>query len=926
MTLLEHPTTTTRDHVDGAVRAVVDRLADRFGRFHEGRLRAAATTLDARIRRSTARLDTARVLHDLLDGLADDLDAIAIRALITAFRESGQAHAEFADRIGSDDVADAIQDSAPELRRLLDLRTDRGVRHAIEVLDHLDADRALLEDRLGLRGTIVSVATGRGDKHDGGRSVTIVRAEDGTGVVHKPAPVEQGLLLGEIARAADPDGSVFGPVIADAIAGRAEDGTVRPHSWQPFVDHDDLPDAASVERWFERYGAVVALAAATGATDLHFENVVATAEGPVLVDVETVTSAWTPPRPDTSAHAALSERIDHSVLHSMLLPTRFLGSAVGADISGLRSAATASTAMPGFAVVDAGLDTMRFDDTDVVVPVAANAVTLGGHPVDARDHLPALVAGYRRGRSALLDAADRIDAVLEDAVPEEVRQVVRPTYVYARFVDASTHPAYLGSVDDRRALFERLPARFRTVRDDAAERLHALEVAALVELDVPSLHLGRDSTTLHARMDGTDVAVPDAVHLDLAATLRAWMADFRARDARREESDIVLALAAAADDAWESHDRPPLALGPDGEHVALTRSADGTSATWLSTVMLGTGLRLAPVNLTLFEGGGQLVALAEAAAHDRGPLTTDDVTRVLRGAVVHGVPAEPEVWHLSPYTGALADSVTLVELAARGHDDPRRTALPGAFAAPFLAAAEVTDLDHLNGLGGYLRALRVHAASTVGVDGPAVGRALDDLFARRGSALAEPDPDGGLAHGTAGRVLAIADAAAIAGRHRRAEQFVLDALHRWDELVVRSAGLRDGRARSSWCKGAAGTVFAHEQAMRAVGSSTQEVLAAIRPELDLLLATPLPAVGEDVDASFCHGVAGTVAVLRDLGTRLGLPELTRAAGRLVDRTSSARPRGGLRRAPEVDTFFLGSSSWTAVRDDVTLPLLLGGIA
>jgi hypothetical protein len=924
--MLVNPQAITADvDVEGAVDAAVARLDRRFGSFHRRRLRSAADALAVPLASSPLDLDVPAVLRSLLDGIADDLDAIAIRALITELRGSGRTYRAVAADLGRPGPADALEDRAPELRRLLDLRLARDLAHALDVLADLEADLPLLAKRFGLRAGIVAIETGRGDTHDGGRSVSIVVDADGSRVVHKPAPSDQGRLLHDLARAADPAGSVFGPVVTDAVTVPSPRGA-RAHAWQRFVRQDDLPDDDAARTWFARYGALVALAAATGATDLHFENVVATLDGPIVVDVETVTSAWTPSPETASAHAALSTRIDRSVLHSMLLPTRFLGSPVAADISGLRSEATAATAMPGYSVVDEGRDTMRFDDADVVIPVAANSVTVRGRHVDPRDHVAALVAGHRRGRRALVAAADRVRHVLVRSVPDEVRQVVRPTFVYARFLEASTHPAYLGSLEDRRDLLGRLPARFRTVRDAAAAALTAVELTAMLDLDVPSFHLRPGSTALHARQHGEDVRVADAVHQDLRATLLAWFEDFLARDGDREEADIVLALAAASDDAWDAPPHADRGGAATPSVPALSLSSDGTGATWLSTVMIGTGLRLAPVALPLFEGGGQLIALAAEAGSAAGALSRADVGRVLHGAVVHAVPPTPEPWHVSPYTGPLSDLVTLAELGSRGWDDPRRTTLPGALLAPLLAGADIAALDHLNGIGGFLRAVRAYGPLVEGIDPAAVAAALDQLVADRSDALAAPAEDGGLAHGVAGRALALADASVIAGGHRPAEDLVRHLLARWDELVVRTAAIRDGRSRSSWCKGAAGTAFAHEQALRALGAGRRQILDALGPELDTLRATPLPDPEEVVDVSFCHGVAGTVAVLRDLGARLDRPDLASAAAGLVSATRGARHRGGLGRAPGITTFFLGSSSWDAVERDLPLPRLLGGVA
>lgn len=921
---MTHPHDGPDDTVVPAVERAVGGLTHRFGAFHRPRLHAAATAMHDRLAATTIDVDVPLVLDSLLAGLADDLDAIAVRALITSFRASGESYEAFHTRRRAGGASALIESGRPELVRLLDLTVRRTVRHAVEVIDDLEAEAGELGARLGLSGTVDAIVLGRGDKHDGGRSAAFVSTVEGGRVVHKPTAADQGRMLRELAEAADPTGVVFGPVTPDVwtVPGGP---SRRTHSWQRFVVHEDLLSPGAVARWYHRYGALTALAASVGATDLHFENLVATRDGPVVIDVETVSSVRPRTDPAASAHAALGERIHRSVLHSMLLPTRFAGSRMSADISGLRSAATAAAAVPGFAVVDAGLDSMRFDDTDITLPTAPNAVTCGGVDVDARNHLSDIVAGYRRGRAALVAVADRFDEILARALPDTVRQVVRPTYVYARFLDASTHPVYLGSIDDRRELLSRLPARYRSIAPEAADRLHAAEVASLLDLDVPSFQLCRGHTAIGVLGDGEVAEIPDAVERDLAATVRAWFDDFLRRDGERDTADIALALTTAADDVWQSDRRPDRGFTTPPRRPTLTWSMDGTTATWLSAVMIGAGLRLAPVNLTLFEGGGQLVAISESAGTAEAVLGPAEIDAVVRGAVVHRLPASPPVWQLSPYTGPVSELVVLLELAARGRAVPIEVTLPGQHAAPTLSHATMADLDHLNGLGGYFRALRVYAEAARAVDPEALGSALDRFLAAHASALRDGGDDVGLAHGSAGRLLAVADAMVLAGGHRSARSLLEHGVRRWRSRIVHGVGLKDERARSSWCKGAAGTVFAHEQILRALGADRASILSAVEPELDILLAAGPVAPDADVDASLCHGVAGTAAVLGDLGVRLDVPELRGQARDLVERAGRGRPRAGLRRAPELDTFFLGSSGWDVVRAGGTLPRLLGGV-
>ncbi|WIE65093.1 DUF4135 domain-containing protein [Curtobacterium sp. MCLR17_036] len=913
MTVLLIPVTHVDDpDVDRMVDEVVSAGADRFGEFHRRRLRAVGAQLLVGLRASGADIDVRSVLEGLLADIARDLDGIAVRTLITEFREHGGTFSDFAASLKQTSAVRAVEERAPELARLLDLTVERDVRAALEVVDAVRQDQDALRG-LGVVGSVRSIRFGSADKHAGGRSVSIVTDTSGNRVVHKPAVADQDRLLRGVLELADPDGVVFGPVVAPATLHR----TGRPHTWQRFVSHDDLPDPDAVDRWFTRYGALVSLAHALGSTDLHFENLIATADGPVVVDVETVSSMLAPAATDVSAHEALRDHIDRSVLHSMLLPTRFAGSRLGSDISGLRSAATARTAMTGFDVVDAGTDHIRFDDTTSSVPLAANRVTSQGREVDARDHTAAIQRGYRRGRAALVAAAPAIAAALEDLVPSTVRQVLRPTYVYVRFLEASTHPNYLRGTDQRRALFERLPVRFRSATDTAAPELHRAEVDALVDLDVPAFDIEARSTGMQVR--GTGRRVSGAAWTDLVSTVQEWFDGFLSADPDDAVRLIELALVSAADDVWDVPTAPPRGE-PSLVPPATICSSDGRTATRLTVTALGDGLRLTPIGLSLFEGGGELLVEAATAPGE-------EIDALVGGAVVHVLP-DPDViepWHLSVYTGILADTVTLIELQQRGRRVPSVPVLPASLAPEALRSASPPDLDHLNGLGGYLRALRVHADHVDGLDRDALGRVLSDRLAAWGSSLLEhPEGDVGLAHGIAGRILAVADAAVLAGWPHGTRARVEALVSSWREVVLDGSAMRDRRTRRAWCKGVAGTAFAHEQVLRSLDRDRDAIVAELGPELELLRSVSPTVAGEDVDVSLCHGVAGTAAVLAGLGERLALPDLTDHADRLVRAARSGVPRSGLLGAPRLDSFFLGAAGWRAVRDGLPLPALLGG--
>jgi len=60
------------------------------------------------------------------------------------------------------------------------------------------------------------------------------------------------------------------------------------YGWAEFVAPSSLPDEGAAQAYFGAAGGLLAVAWLLGARDLHMDNVVATAAGPVVVDAEAV--------------------------------------------------------------------------------------------------------------------------------------------------------------------------------------------------------------------------------------------------------------------------------------------------------------------------------------------------------------------------------------------------------------------------------------------------------------------------------------------------------------------------------------------------------------------------------------------------------------------------------------------------------------
>ena len=133
-----------------------------------------------------------------------------------------------------------------------------------------------------------------------------------------------------------------------------------------FIPALPCQEEAERGRFYRRQGSLLALLYVLGGNDIHAENLIASGEYPVLVDLETLLQPGLPRDVSalTQAEADAAAAARSSVLAAGLLPRRVPGVAGGApvDLSGLGYMPGQLTPLPVPVVRDAGTDTDAYDD------------------------------------------------------------------------------------------------------------------------------------------------------------------------------------------------------------------------------------------------------------------------------------------------------------------------------------------------------------------------------------------------------------------------------------------------------------------------------------------------------------------------------------------------------------------------------------
>ena len=327
----------------------------------------------------------------------------------------------------------------PVLAQLWILASGQWRDYIVEILKRVRKDADTISHCFFERrpvGLIRNMRPGLSDPHQGGRSVTLLEFDSGK-LIYKPRSGRNEARWFELLASMNRHG--FAPKF------RTVSLLERPsYFWMEFVETASCRGKASVRRFYERLGGMIAGAYLLKAVDCHRENVIAAGEYPVLVDVDAL---W---------HVSPLTRTQS--LENVLYRTGFFPN------SRRRSLQSRSSVL-GWSIV--GNHLARID----------------GRPVMASDYEKEMVRGFSRGWQCLVGTASRRAAFkkrLDQIRRRPRRWIYLATQKYAAIRKASVMPAALRSEAARVALIERLcsrPSVRRAVSDG--------EIKALLKLDLP---------------------------------------------------------------------------------------------------------------------------------------------------------------------------------------------------------------------------------------------------------------------------------------------------------------------------------------------------------------------------------------------------------------------------------------------------------
>jgi len=285
-------------------------------------------------------------------------------------------------------------DSRPVLLRLVAIIVRQWIETTWELIQRLDTDLPAIRECFAEPAqsndhiVVTQIHGSLSDRHNGGRSVRLLRLSNGSQILYKPKDLRLDAAWENMV---DRLNHAEPPVSLKAVRVLARDG----YGWTEFIDHFECSEHSDFTVFFRRAGAWLCLFHLFVGTDMHEQNMLAAGDHPVPIDLEMLLQSLAPAEvdtlPETQAASLAGQRIIESVTMTGLLPNYWRtpeNTLVGSG--GLNNIRAVYTEISWENINTDAMRPIRTDKKDD----AKNLPSIKGEEARLADHVDALVTGF----------------------------------------------------------------------------------------------------------------------------------------------------------------------------------------------------------------------------------------------------------------------------------------------------------------------------------------------------------------------------------------------------------------------------------------------------------------------------------------------------------------------------------------------------
>lgn len=381
----------------------------------------------------------------------------------------------------------------PVLQGKIRETVENAVSYYAEVIEWFVKDRKNICEKLCQDARRITKISGNfSDVHNHGKQVLKVSLDNGREILFKPRSMENEQVCHEMLQwLGEKTGikQMSYPFLSYSN-----------HSWSTIVEYKHCKTEKQLENYYMRLGVQLFLFYVIGTKDLHYENIIASGEYPVVIDLETLVNIRYN-RNRKTANEEIGYLLSQSVLYTGLLPFYYWNSeGKGIDISGMSGDGGQQYPFKVPRIIEAGTSNMRVEYEYPVSGKTQNRAMLNGEFYAPFLFKDLFLKGFTCAYKAAIDYGEEFHHLIENLQKTKSRYLVLDTQKYSMMLSSSWHPSLLVKEENRRKFFDLL-WEGRTDRD---KEIVESEMESLARGDIPSFYYALNSRSLFTD-DGKEI-------------------------------------------------------------------------------------------------------------------------------------------------------------------------------------------------------------------------------------------------------------------------------------------------------------------------------------------------------------------------------------------------------------------------------------
>jgi type 2 lantibiotic biosynthesis protein LanM len=323
-----------------------------------------------------------------------------------------------------------------QLFKLINNRLDYWSQNALEIFFHLNKDYKALCVFLNSEELSLINIKFLGDKHSFGKAVAMLEFDSNIKIMFKPRSLSVDEKFIELINYFN-DSSI-NKIKYPKVLNR------NGYGWMEYIPHKGCIDKSELITYYTQIGILQCILYILNAEDIHYDNIIAHGENPVLIDLECFFGTH-------YNEVILKDKLYSSICKTLLLPTKLTAGSKSIWIGGTNEIGGQETFIDNELINDKNqiIREPGVFDTANNIPFLLN-----NELIKFGDYKEFVKEGFSSTYDFILKNKKQILKYVSELSLYKNRFLARPTYTYKHLLNESYHPDYLKRNFDRMLHFD----------------------------------------------------------------------------------------------------------------------------------------------------------------------------------------------------------------------------------------------------------------------------------------------------------------------------------------------------------------------------------------------------------------------------------------------------------------------------------------